>query len=262
MPDRADRAPASRQILAVLPWLVMGLVLWLSYTAFRVTVADLIYPQQQVLQPSHWVYQMPPVRQKHRLEHALSWTPNNGWYWQTLGQLTAKSAKQVQQAAGFYHRALQLMPTEPGLQLDFRSTVQHLPPDSAGIVTRQTDAGRPMPYTHIAKLAPAHPHLHYRIGVLLLAEATQSAEPPPLRHQASKARPFFRRAMQLDPAYYDKTLHAYQTHFSTVEALVRFAQAIPRTPQGHITAARKLEEFSWVQARRHYLALSIRSIPT
>ncbi|MDH3601230.1 MAG: hypothetical protein OEU26_16550, partial [Candidatus Tectomicrobia bacterium] len=73
--DRTDGMHASSRTLAVLPWLVMGIALWLSYTAFRVAVGDLIYPQQQVLQPSHWVYQMSPTRQKRQLEHALSWTP-------------------------------------------------------------------------------------------------------------------------------------------------------------------------------------------
>ena len=248
MPDRADKT------LVVLPWLVVGIALWLSYTAFRVAVGDLIYPQQQVLRPSHWVYQMSPAKQKRRLEHALSWTPTNGWYWQTLGRLMATSASQVQQAAMVYHRALQQTPTEPDLQLAFRAAVQHLLPDPTRTDTRQTHAVRPTPYTDIAKLAPTHPHIHYRIGILLLAEAAHEAAPTPLRQQSSEARLFFRRAMQLDQAYYAKVLHAYQTHFSAAEALVRFTEAIPQTPQGHAIAARQLETLSWVQARRHYLA--------
>jgi tetratricopeptide (TPR) repeat protein len=165
----------------------------------------------------------------------------------------ANSAPQVQQAAA-YHRALQQTPTEPTLQLAFRAAVQALPPDPAGTDTRQTDARRPTSYTHIAGLAPTHPHIHYRIGVLLLAEAAHRDEPAQLRQQSAKARPFFRRAMQLDQAYYTQTLHAYQTHFAAAEAWVRFAEAIPQTSQGHAIAARQLEPLSWVQARRHYLA--------
>ncbi|MDH3603363.1 MAG: tetratricopeptide repeat protein, partial [Candidatus Tectomicrobia bacterium] len=138
--------------------------------------------------------------------------------------------------------------------LAFRAAVQHLPPGPAGTDTRQTDAGRPTPYTHIAGLAPTHPHIHYRIGELLLAEAAHGAKSAPVRKQISQALPFFRRAMQLDQAYYAKTLYAYQTHFSAAEAWVRFAKAIPQTAQGHAIAARKLETLSWVQARRHYLA--------
>jgi tetratricopeptide (TPR) repeat protein len=254
MPDRADRPYASRQILALLPWLVMGIALWLSYTAFRVAVGDLIYPQQPVLRPSHWVYQMSPDKQQRRIERALSWTPTNGWYWQILGQLMATSAQQAEQAAAFYHRALQQTPTDPGLQLGFRAAMQRLPPDSNRTNRRHTDAARPTPYAHIARLAPTHPHIHYRIGVSLLAEAAHSADLAPWRQRSSKALPFFRRAMQLDPAYYAKTLHAYQTHFSTAEALTRFAEAIPPTPQGHLIAARQFETLSWIQARRHYLA--------
>lgn len=247
--------------LALLPYVVMGAVLWLSHLAFRVAVADLIYPQQQVLQPSHWIYKLPQHEQQQRLKRALRWTPMNNWYWQTLGHLTAQSGRgtgpqlanptgqqdddTLQQAAAWYQRALQQTPTEPYTQLAFLAILQRLPPDLGAPYGLRTAQARAAHYAHIATLAPNDPRIQYRTGALLLAEDA---------HDETQARPFFRRAMQLDSAFYAKTLQTYHTYFSDLEAFIRFGHAIPQTPQGHHIAAQHLEEQSWVQARWHYLA--------
>ncbi len=64
-----------------LSWVIAGVALWLSYEGLQVAVADLLYPQQPVLRPSHWVYHHEAEKRYQRLQQALRWTPQNDRYW-------------------------------------------------------------------------------------------------------------------------------------------------------------------------------------
>lgn len=216
------------------PWCLIALALWFAYGALKIGVADFLYPQQQPLQPRHWIFSMDPSRQLNRLESALTWTPGNAWYWQALGHISRVAQPQAtRHAAGLYRRALAHTPTDPYLHLArLESMAAPTPvPDTADafIVSR---------YTRIASLAPADPEVHYRIGTTLRGHA---------------AIPFFRRAMALNPAYYGKTLQTYLKRYSDTEAISWFARTIPNTAQGHEQTAQLLEPISWPHARYHYL---------
>lgn len=206
-------------------WCIIGLALWLAYSALNIGIADVLYPQEPPLQPKHWIFSMAPSQQQPRIKRALSWTPGNPWYWQVLGHVSRRTQPQAatQTAELYYRRALARTPTDPYLQLAF-------------ITNRQMSSKKA---DHIASLAPSDPEVHYRIGNALATDQT--------------AIRFFRHAMVLNPAFYPKTLQTYLQRHGKTEAIWRFSRAIPQTSQGHYRAAKLLESLSWPQARYHYL---------
>ena len=77
----------------------MVVCLWCAYESLRVAIADLLYPQQQVLRRSHWVHRAEKAEKKRRLQQALHWTSNNGWYWHSLARLEAEAARHTLRAS-------------------------------------------------------------------------------------------------------------------------------------------------------------------
>ncbi len=211
----------------LLPWVIIGLALWLAYGAFKIGIADFLYPQEPPLQPHHWVFSIAPSQQQPRIERALRWTPGNAWYWQMLGHVSRHH--HPEQTVTHYRRALAQTPTDPYLQLAY-------------LTARQEKASLPAPgdaAARIASLAPSDPEVHLMLGKALAA------------NQA--AIPFFRRAMTLHPAYYPKVWQTYLQHLGETEAMWWFSRTIPPTSQGHHQAAKLLEPIAWPQARYHYL---------
>ncbi len=221
-----------------LPWCIIGLAICFAYGALKIGVADFLYPQEQPLQPQHWIFSMAPSQQQQRLERALAWTPGNTWYWQALGHISRAAEPQAtEHAARFYQRALTYTPTDPYLHLAWQLTRLE---KKAAPSTTLNEADTPLLslYTGIASLAPSDPEVQYRIGTAMRDRA---------------AITFFRRAMVLNPAYYNKTLQLYLKRYPETEAILWFSRTIPNTSQGHDQAARLLESISWSHARYHYL---------
>ncbi len=248
----------------LLPWLIMVVCLWGSYESLRVAIADLLYPQQQVLRRSHWVHRAERAEKKRRLQQALHWTSNNGWYWHSLARLEAEAARhtlraspvtmdiqrqakaKLHQAAAWYRRALLQRLTAPATQLAWLNVLH----DIARLdVARARDRNEELETlaSRITTLAPTNPFVQYTVGYLILSRHNGVAK------QAS-ALPFFRQAIHLDVSYMSKVLQAYLTYFPEAKAVSRFVHAIPPTQQGHLKAAQALEDKDWYQARRQYLA--------
>lgn len=223
---------------SLLPWGLIGLAIWFAYSALHIGVADILYPQEQPLQPHHWIFSMAPSQQQQRLERALTWTPSNPWYWQALGHVSlATQPTDTGRAARFFRHALAQMPTDPYLQLAWMTASR--PHRSIALPTpNRADDPDLAKYTRVANLARSDPHVHYRIGVALGGRS---------------AIPFFRHAMALNPSYYDKTLRTLLQNAPKTEAVLWFSRTIPNTAQGHDRAARLLEPISWPHARYHYL---------
>ncbi len=257
---------------ALLPWLIMVTMACLSYTSLRVAMADLIYPQQQVLRRSHWVYRVDPAKKKRRIQRALRWTPSNGWYWHNLAELEAKGAWQkirsqgltqevrqqaapvLRQAIAAYRRTLQQNPSEPYTQLSRLSVLSAL--SLLEVLPAEGKNGDLSTLsTHIATLAPADPYLQYALGYLTLVRTTAMVKQVSAgQRKAEKSLPFFQQALRLDASYGEAVLHVYRTYLSEAEALYGFIRTIPHTPQGHFRAAKVLEDEFWQQARLQYLA--------
>jgi hypothetical protein len=129
--DAAPRGGKRRFGRVILSGLGLILALGLAVDALKVAIADLYYPQQEVLQPSHWIYQAAPVERRHRLQQAMRWTPQNPWYLNRLAALEAQAAwdlmatreftqalhrqasLHMQQAVTLYEQAMRQQPTEP-----------------------------------------------------------------------------------------------------------------------------------------------------
>ncbi len=258
----ADSRRLGRLCSALLPWLSIPAALWLASEALPVAIADLLYPQEQVLRPSHWVYRVDPAVHRQRLHQALRWTPDNPWYWRNLAHLEAQAAQQtlqvggitedmrqhaatgLQQAAASYQRALHQSPTDPYMQLArlyvlHNLSTLHASSVPGGIETLSTRFAR------LATLAPSHPDIQYGLAVLLLIQ-----DPGDATHAASL--PFFRQALHLDTSYAKQVLQAYRRYLPEAEALHRLALTIPHTSQGHFRAAQLLQHSHWWQARLHY----------
>jgi tetratricopeptide (TPR) repeat protein len=254
----------ARTSASLLPVLIMAACLYLSYALLRIIMADFYYPQQQVLQHRHWVYQMDAAGKKRRLSQALRWTPNNPWYWRSLGDLEVNAAQQtvlakllttnsrqqaaasLQRATVAYRRALQQSPTEPRGQLARLQVLYNL--TRLGVVSAtDTDEAIATLVPRIATLAPSAPFVQYGLGTLVLSRQHDKAVPvAPLA--------LFRQALRLDLSYVPKVLQAYQRYLPAAQAVSRFVLAIPPTTQGHLQAARALQGQFWLQARRQYLA--------
>ncbi len=255
-------APARRVGLTWLAGFGLLAMGWLTVGSLQLAVADLIYPQQEVLQPDHWVYRAQPDAARKRLQHAMTWTPKNPWYWHQLARLETQMVQSVasyddltggmqqhawerlERAANAYDRALQGQPTEPDIQLGLLNVHQRLarwqspsqPSSSETLEAR---------YTRIASLAPASPEIQYGLGVALLSAETDGLA-------AVSPQTFFRQAIRLDDDYDQRVLEAYLRPLPEDEARRQFASAIPNTPQAHQRAARLLERSNWRQARLHY----------
>src|SRR5712692_9707956 len=264
--------PLGRLGATWLPWLSLLAALWLSYGALRVVLADLLYPQQQVLRPSHWVYRIGAAVHRQRLQQAVRWTPENPWYWRQRAELEAqaawhllqgdestadtrpRAAAGLRQAAALYQQALQQHPTEPYTQLAWLQVWQHLATLDVAAAPHRLEEPSTF-YARLATLAPCNPAMQYSLGSLLLAGDTGGTPQVSSGSQRGKgALPFFRQALHLDPTYTGHVLRAYRQYLPPAEALYRFAVTIPRTPQGYLTAAEVLEGEFWSQARRYYLA--------
>lgn len=253
-------------------WLLLLIALWSAYGALRVGVADLLYPQQPVLRPDHWVNRAGATVQRQRLRRALRWTPHNDHYWRTLAQLdvqrvqplmqgaekTVKYQQDVvntlQRAAAWYKHTLQQRPTDAATQLA-RLGVLH----TLTILRPLLDQGRIAELTtlsaRIATLTPSDPSTHYTLGVLALARIINGLAPSASSESDRKTmQQFFRHAIHLQPSYYPKVLQAYLQQLPQSQALEGFDQTVPPTPLGHLQAAQALEKTFWHRARRHYLA--------
>ncbi len=236
--------------------------LWLSYGALRVALADLLYPQQQVLRPSHWVYRVGAAVHRQRLQQALRWTPENPWYWRKLAELEAqaawhllqedgstadtrqRAAAGLRQAAALYPHALR--------QASHRAV--HPARLAAGVAAPHSLEEHSTLYAHLATLAPSNPAIQYSLGSLLLAGDTDGTSQVSSGSQRGKgALSFFRQALHLDTTYTGQVLRTYRQYLPPAEALYRLAVSMPRTPQGHLKAAEVLEGEFWSQARRYYL---------
>ncbi len=251
--------PGRSALLATLLLLVTG---GLGIVSVRLVVADLLYPQEQVWQQSHWVHRVTPTVERHRLQQAMRWTPDNPWYWRRFAALETQAARMgqasdhtpeaarqltidtLQRAAKAYEYALRQQPTDPYTQIAWlRVTLRlmNLQPSLKTPSLAELEAR----YRRIASLAPAHANVQYTLGTAILtAEADGLATPAP--------RPFFRRAIDLDANYILHVFQAYLRLLPEREARKRFAGTLPNTAQAHQQAARILEHSHWQQAHLHY----------
>ncbi len=261
-PEGAARQPVPRgrtALVAILALLITG---GLGMSSVRLVVADLLHPQEQVWQTSHWVHRVTPTVERQRLEQAMQWTPDNPWYWHRLAALerqtarmgqasddTPEAARQLtidtlERAADAYAHALRKQPTDPYTQLDWLNVKLHLmslqptaqPPNAAALQKL---------YRRIASLAPAHANVQYALGTAILtAEADGLTTMSP--------QPFFRRAIILESNYIPQIFQVYLRLLPEREARRRFAGTLPNTAQAHLKAARILERSHWQQAQLHY----------
>jgi putative inorganic carbon (HCO3(-)) transporter len=265
LPSRSDRTPQSAHSpsawVATWPWFGLVAALWLGFGALRLTIADVSYPQQEVLQPTHWIYHADPELKRARLEQALRWTPNNPWYWSNLADLEVQVAWSLrmtdnpnqtsqtdavvrfQHAVQFYERAIEQHPTEPYTQLAWLSAQQDLAtiPGTSSLPGPKLAAH----YQRLATLAPSSADIQYRLGELLLGA------PPEDRADLQPAT-FFRRALERNASYDQEVLQAYLRHLPEAVALHEFARVLPNTAEGHLQAAKLMQEQHWRQARLHY----------
>ncbi|WP_089942145.1 O-antigen ligase family protein [Candidatus Entotheonella palauensis] len=251
--------PGRTAILAVLALLITS---GLGVGSVRRVVADLLYPQEQVWQSSHWVHQVTPMVERQRLQQAMQWTPDNPWYWRRFAALemqaarmgqasdhTTEAARQLtidtlQRAANAYEYTLQKQPTDPYTQLDWLNVqlrLMRLQPHSQSLSMADLKAL----YHHIASLAPAHANVQYALGVAILTAETDGLV-------TMSPQPFFRQAIRLDAKYIPKIFQAYLRLLPEREARQRFAGTLPNTAEAHQQAARILEDSHWQQAHLHY----------
>jgi len=267
--DAAPRGGKRRGGRVALSGLGLILALGLAVDALKVAIADLYYPQQEVLQPSHWIYQAAPVERRHRLQQAMRWTPQNPWYWNRLAALESQAAwdlmatreftqtlhrqanLHMQQAVTFYEHAMRQQPTEPYTALGWLQAVQDLTSLNPQLMPQHAKM-LPALYPHVASLAPASADIQYQVGALRLR--LDADESTPLAPST-----FFRQALLLDASYDKQILQTYLDALPEAEALHRFARAVPNTPEGHLRAARLLDPSHWQQARLHYFTALILS---
>ncbi len=256
-------------------WVGFGLLAVCVLTAgsLRLVIADLMYPQAEVLQPNHWVYRAQPDASRQRLQQAMAWTPSNPWYWRQLAALEMQAARAVaphddgteamrshalgtwQRAERAYERALRGRPTDPYLQLGWLQAKQRL----THLQKRVDSAAHPRSteaivtsYRQIASLAPSSPDIQYGLGLALLdagADVVAAVSPGE----------FFRQAIHLEAEYDQRILQTYLRLLPEDEARRQFANVLPSTPQAHRRAAHLLEHANWRQARLHYRTAMILS---
>jgi tetratricopeptide (TPR) repeat protein/O-antigen ligase len=253
---------ASRGRIAGLAALALLIICGLGMHSMRLAVADLLYPQEQVWQPDHWVHRVTPTVERQRLQQAMRWTPANPWYGRQLAGLEAQAARMgqasddttqatrqltvetLQRAAHAYEQALQQQPTDPYTQLDWLNVklrLMHLQPPAQPPSLADLEAL----YRRIASLAPAHANVQYALGVAILTAETDGLA-------TVSPRPFFRQAIELDANYIPQILGAYLRLLPDGEARQRFAGTLPNTAQAHQQAARLLERSHWQQSHLHY----------
>jgi tetratricopeptide (TPR) repeat protein len=245
-------------------WAALALLIicGLGVSSVRLAVAALLYPQEQVWQPDHWVHRVTPTVERQRLQQAMRRTPDNPWYWHRLAALEAQAARMgqashdtteatrqltvetLQRAATAYEHALRKQPTDPYTQLDWLNVklrLMRLQPPAQPPSLDDLEAL----YRRIASLAPAHANVQYALGVAILTAETDGLA-------TVSPRPFFRRAIELDAHYIPQMLEAYLRLLPEREARQRFAGSLPNTAQAHLQAARLLERSHWQQAHLHY----------
>ncbi len=265
----------------------MACALLLCYGATQVVVANLLYPQQRFVRPQHWTQQADLDLRRQRLQSALRWHPNQDTYWLSLADLEVETIRQLHaaspenrellsamiprlgQADRWYERVLQQRPTDPYVHLGrlFGMRLRaSLSPDSilsqeleseALDLTGSDLAGHDLAdYAgRIATLAPTNPDLQYALGVLLFAREIESSRlAVGTQPHDFTSSPFFQRAIRLRPELAEVLLPLLLKALPKDEALARFVLAIPQTELGLHTAARLMEEQSWLQARSLYLA--------
>lgn len=253
---------ASRGRTAGVAALALLITCGLGMRSVRLVIADLLYPQEQVWQPDHWVHRVTPPVEQQRLQQAMRWTPDNPWYWRRLAALEAQAARMgqasdhtteatrqltvetLQRAANAYEQALRRQPTDPYTQLDWLNVklrLMHLQPTAPPPSMADLQAL----YRRIASLAPAHANVQYALGVAILTAATDGVT-------TVSPRPFFRRAIELEANYIPRILGAYLRLLPEDDARQRFAGTLPNTAQAHAQAARMLERSHWRQAQLHY----------
>lgn len=258
-----EDAPVPRRLYRVLLSTVgiIGAIVLASMTS-KIAVADLLYPQQTVLRPTHWVYTTDPSIRRSRLIQALEWTPHNPYYWRSLASLDVQAARAefdvgtvdseseaialLRGAVDNYQRALLQEPTVPDAQLGWLQAIELL--GNVSSLSSLPDVNESSAwYTKIASLAPSSPSVQYNLGVILLSRSEAMTMQP---------RPFFRRTIELSSLitghYVNEVLRAYRHFLPDDEAFLRFASSVPNTIHGHLHAARLLEGPHWTQARLHY----------
>ncbi len=260
--DSVATKPSARGRTALLAVLGLLITCGLGIGSLRLAVADLLYPQEEVWQPRHWVYRITPAVERQRLQQAMRWTPNNPRYWRRLAALEVQAARMgqasdhateatrnltidtLQHAAKAYERALHKQPTDPYMQLEWLKVKLRLmrlkPPE-----TPPSLAEMQRYYNRIASLAPAHANIQYALGAAILTAETDGIA-------AISPRPFFRQAIHLDANYMPKILRAYLRLLPESDARKRFAGTLPSTAQAHLKAAVILENSHWQQAHLHY----------
>ena len=244
-------------------------MLGLTYSTLRVVIADRYYPQQDVLQPSHWIYRVDPEAKRDRLQHALRWTPENPYYEASLAAVAlqmaidkldapahaaeaqAQAITDLQRAVLHYDRALPQRPLDPSLHLGRLQATQalnRLQPEAMAL-SEPMQAAR---YRRIATLAPYSPEMHYQLGLLRLYDPMENGA-------AVTPQSFFQQARQLDATYDDRILQLYLNRYPLHRALHQFATTVPNTAESHVKSARLVERWSWPSARLHYRAALILS---
>ncbi len=121
-----------------------------SVEAVRTVRSDLLYPQQTILQKSHWIRHLDPETAQQRLQSALRWTPDNPLYWRALANIEQHQAQRhlpgehlelappyealskLRQAAHDYENALRHYPTEPHTHIAWLQVQQQLETLQAG----------------------------------------------------------------------------------------------------------------------------------
>ncbi len=246
-----------------------------SVEAVRLARSDLLYPQQTVLQKSHWVHHLEPEMAQQRLQAALHWTPDNPKYWRALGNIEQHQAQhhlpgegdeavphevwgKLRQAAHHYENALQWYPTEPHTHIAWLQVQQQLETLQAGSSALPASFEQRLAlYRHIASMAPVNPHIQYGLGRLVLADQIeqirQSGELVQVARSYESA-PYFQAALSFDPTYGERVLNACRQYRSASTVLSCLTASIPNDWQGHLIAAKLLDHVVWAQARFHFLA--------
>lgn len=241
----------------------LGIVIWASVAAAQVGVADWYYPQLRSPDQKHWTHNAAHTIRVSRLKLALSWTPDNSVYLVGLADLSTHLAldefrvddaseeqrqqalAKLEQALALYKQSLQQSPTDPEARLGWLRILQNF----RILGTPSTyDTGEEMALLceRAAALAPTYAQIQFGLGTLLLYSETGASR--------QTALPYFRRAVDLDKRFELMVWNTYQRALSEVEALQFLARTMPNTAEGHLKAARVLQNSHWPQARLHYRA--------
>ena len=263
-----ERAEARRGRVALTACGV-AVALWLCGGAARVAIANLWYPQQRFVRPTHWTQHASLERRRERLLRAVRWQPRQEAYWLGLADLDVAWAQRLPSpedaaslvamtarlhaAEGKRQRALQQRPTDVDAHLGrllawrWRASAKR---EGAPALDDDLTAYA----AKVATLAPANATVQYAIGAVLLAHEIDVAAAPALSRGGLTSLRFFQQAMRLRSDVTTKLWSHLLAVFPEAEALARFTMALPQTAEALLTAARLIEKHSWPHARYLYLS--------